>query len=243
MVIRKGIKSALFAASPVLGNKCTALWDSLAPVIQGRFSVSRAAKYVVLGLCPGVGGKFTYFGTRAYFPKGSAIFQSACEQGIYEPDVTQWLCRLVEPGTLFIDIGANIGLTSIPVLREVQNCRVLSFEPSPNSLPYLQRTHSESVFRDRWEVLGKAAGDGARAAQFCVAAPRYAGLDGLRDTQRAEQLQSVEVPVTTVDAEWQRLGSPRVSCIKIDVEGAESLVLAGSEEIVRRERPRILLEW
>lgn len=242
--MRHYVKRALFTASPALGSKSVALWDSLAPVLQGRFSARGTAKYIIRGLCPGIGGAFTYFGTRVYFPRGSAIFQSACEQEIYEQEVTEWLCRLVEPGTTFLDIGANIGLTSIPVLRRVPESRVLSFEPSPNSLPYLERTRAESDVAARWEVLGKAAGSDLGVVRFCVASPRHGVFDGLLDTQRAAGLShAIDVPMTTVDAEWRRLGSPAVACMKIDVEGAETLVLAGSKALIAQERPRIVLEW
>lgn len=243
MTIRKAIRHSLFAISPSLGEKCAAMWDSLAPVFSGQLSLRGSMKYLVLGLCPGVGGRFTYFGTRVHFPLGSAMFLKVCEQDVYEADVTACLCRLVRPRTLFIDIGANIGLTSVPVLREVPSAQVLSFEPSPNSLQYLNRTRRESPFDGRWEIVGKAAADRAGVAQFSVVVPRYSAMDGLRDTGRAGKSSTVQVPVTTVDAEWQRLGSPSVSCIKIDVEGAEAQVLAGSEALITRERPSIVLEW
>ena len=243
MSFRRVVKNSLFAVSPAVGHECAAVWDFVTSVLDGRFSVTSATRYMVRGLFPVVGGKFTYFGTRTYFPRGSSIFQSACQDDIYERDVTAWLCHLVEPESLFIDVGANIGLTSIPVLREVPTSRVLSFEPSPNSLPYLQRTRRECAFQDRWDVLGKAAGDSEGTVQFCIADPRYGALDGLKDTRRGGELHAVHVPVTTLDTEWRRLGSPRVSCLKIDVEGAEALVLAGAEGIVSHERPYVLLEW
>lgn len=49
--------------------------------------------------------------------------------------------------------------------------------------------------------------------------------------------------MTTIDAEWERLGRPAVSAIKCDVEGAEMLVLSGAGNCIREARPAILLEW
>jgi FkbM family methyltransferase len=96
---------------------------------------------------------------------------------------------------------------------------------------------------DRWEIVTKAAGESVGSVRFYVASPSYGAWDGLGNTGLAGGRQSVEVFQTTVDSEWRRLGCPPVSCMKIDVEGAESKVLKGAEEIVRREKPHILLEW
>src|SRR5215467_13442583 len=184
MTIRRVVKKTLFALSPSLGWECAELWDLLVALTCGRMTLRSAAKYAILGLCPGLAGKFKYFGVRVYFPKGSAIFRLACQNHIYEPEVTTWLCKLAQPNKLFIDIGANIGLTSIPVLRTIPSARVLSFEPSPSSLAYLQRTKRESEFQDRWEIVAKAAGESVGVVQFWVANPELGGWDGLRDTRR-----------------------------------------------------------
>jgi len=243
MAVRRAIRDTLLDAFPSFGAQFVRFWEAVAPVVNRRMTLRAATKYLLWGLCPGLAGKFKYFGTRVYFPKGSAIFRIACEKGVYEPDVTDWLCRLVRPGTLFIDVGANIGLTSIPVLRAVQGSTVLSFEPSPNSLPYLQRTCRESDFESRWSIVPSAAGESEGIARFCVAAPEYGAWDGFQDTRQAGRLNAVDVSQTTLDAQWRRVGCPAVSCIKIDVEGAETRVLRGADEVVTRERPYVLLEW
>jgi len=203
----------------------------------------QAARYLLYGMCPVVGGKFTYDGTRVYFPRGSAIFRRSCEQRTYEPDVTACLCRLVQPGSWFIDVGANIGLTSLPVLSNVPGAQVLSFEPSPVSLLYLERTWRESEFGARWKLVPKAAGDSLGSVEFYASRPGNAAYDGLRDTKRGGEKHHIVVKQTTVETEWRRLGRPRVSYMKVDVEGAEIKVLKGSCELIERERPHVLLEW
>jgi hypothetical protein len=55
--------------------------------------------------------------------------------------------------------------------------------------------------------------------------------------------KTVKVPVTSIDLEWNDLGCPKVSVIKIDVEGAEADVLAGAKNCIADCKPYIFLEW
>lgn len=124
------------------------------------------------GSCPGFSGAFSYFGTRVAFPKGSHIFERACETGIYERDNLKLIAALVRPGTRYMDVGANIGLLSIPLLHYFPTSQVVSFEPSPNALPYLLETQRQSGFGDRWRVIGKAVGSQLGQLEFFAHAPR-----------------------------------------------------------------------
>jgi hypothetical protein len=56
-------------------------------------------------------------------------------------------------------------------------------------------------------------------------------------------MRPVEVAGTTIDGEWQRLGAPLVSLIKIDTEGFELEVLRGASACIRSERPHLFVEW
>ena len=67
------------------------------------------------------------------------------------------LAAAAKPGTTILDIGANIGAMSVPLLAQFSDVRVVSFEPSPSVLPYLTRTRDECRFRDRWVVIPLAA--------------------------------------------------------------------------------------
>ena len=165
-----------------------------------------------------------------------------CEQGIYEGENIKVINSLVDPGTTYIDVGANIGLMAVPVLNS-QDCSVISFEPSPNVLPFLERTASESQYRNRWKVIGKAAGDRIGETHFFASMNGKHVFDGFRDTKRSGAVRATTVPVTTLDSEWEDAGRPPVSVIKIDVEGAELQILAGSRKCIEINRPYILIEW
>ena len=192
---------------------------------------------------PGLAGAFPYFGTRLYFPRNNSLWDRVCEQGIYEYVLLHQIESALRPDTWFFDVGANIGLMSVPILSQVPTAHVLSFEPSPNTKPFLEKTWSRSPWKDRWKIVAQAVGDKVGETSFCVSVPREAACDGIRYTNRAEKAGTIVVPMTTLDEEWKALGRPAVSCLKLDIEGAEMLALAGARELIQAVQPLIFLEW
>lgn len=203
----------------------------------------KLAKYWLYNSVPGFSGRFPYFGTTVHFPKDALIFRAVCDQGIFEPEIVQRMVKLAKPHTAVFDVGANLGLMSVPVLKECSTCSVVSFEPSPSSLPFLERTRRESNYHDRWTIVGAGVAERDGELDFCIGSPNDALYEGFRSGDRIAGGRTVKVRVTTLDAEWQRLGRPEVSLIKIDVEGAEAGVFAGARELMERCRPAILVEW
>ena len=68
-------------------------------------------------------------------------------------------------------------------------------------------------------------------------APTYSLGGTGRDSEDFEEVQ-----VTTIDQAVRAANLGPVSCIKIDVEGAEELVLRGAKETIERSRPTIIFE-
>src|SRR4051812_33461768 len=102
-------------------------------------SVRSFAKQVLFGAVPFVRGRFSYFGHPVFFPLGSHIFKRACREGIYEQETLDLLLALVRPQSTYLDVGANIGLLSIPVLVSHPNVNVVSIEASPETLTCLRK--------------------------------------------------------------------------------------------------------
>lgn len=208
-----------------------------------RPSARRRVKHLLYSRVPGLPLRFRYFGFRLFFPPASVMFRAVCDQGIYESDNLSIMRALALEGSTVFDVGANIGLMSLPLLRMCPTVRVVSFEPSPSTLPYLRRTILESNVGDRWQLIEKGVGRESGVTEFHTSRPGDDAFEGFRATGRALSAAVVRVPVTTLDAEWETLGRPPVSMVKVDVEGAELEALSGARELLRAAKPSLLIEW
>jgi FkbM family methyltransferase len=200
-------------------------------------------KYLLHSYIPLFSGSFTYWGTRVYFPPAAEVFRMACEQGIYEADNMRVMLACSEANTYVFDIGANLGLMSIPILKHCPSCRVVAFEPSPNTVPFLTKTVQQSAYSARWSLVPKAIGALSGRTEFTIGTQAQGLLDGIRHTQRAAASDVVTVDITSIDIEWNQLGRPPVSLIKCDIEGAELDALKGAQECINATCPAILIEW
>ncbi len=192
----------------------------------------------------GITGKYPYFGHWVYFPKNSFIVKILRETGDFEPQTRHLLWQFALDGTTFFDVGANVGILSIPILSLTQQVDVVSFEPSPAVRPFLKKTWEQSPFQSRWQIVEKAVGNFEGVTHFSqhIKAGDDA-FDGVLPTHRMGETTTVEVPITTLDAVWHEKGDPSVSIIKIDVEGFELAVLEGATACIAASRPVILTEW
>jgi FkbM family methyltransferase len=137
----------------------------------------------------------------------------------------------------FVDVGAHVGLYAVAAAR--QGARVLAFEPNPQAREQLQANLALNGIRDAIVVPKAAAGAPGRAVLHvpATADPSFSSLDAGRFAEG----EPVEVEVTTVDAEVEAEGlSPTV--VKIDVEGGELAVVAGTERTLATHRPTLLVE-
>ena len=191
-------------------------------------------------------GWFHFAGARVYMPPAGTWASTVILRGYpYEPELSALCAMAAREGTTVFDVGANIGISALPLLAAQPKLRVVSFEASPKTLTCLVRTHAESPYADRWEIMALAVADKAgEKISFHVNPPGHDALDGIRDTHRSGgQGHTVEVVTTTLDREWQNRDRPIVSLVKVDVEGAEPLVFAGASALIEACRPTIVCEW
>jgi FkbM family methyltransferase len=168
----------------------------------------------------------------------------------YEPGATSILLATLEPGQVFVDVGANAGyFTVLAALRVGAAGRVFSFEPNPSVRTQLAHHVRINDLSNRVRIVDVALADRcADDVPFFVSCwPENDGVSSLTpspDTVSRGGLRSdatIPVRVRTFD-EWAApMSLPPIDLMKIDVEGAEAQVLAGMRETLGRRPPRRII--
>ncbi len=151
--------------------------------------------------------------------------------GCFARDMTRWARTLLPLGGTFLDVGAHAGYFSLIAADRVGHTgRVYAIEPNPRTFSALQT----NLTANRVEhVLPHNCGLADRAGTILLHAPP-SRLDYNATVLPRADWQSVEVPSRTLDgcvAEWR---VDRIDLMKLDVEGAEPLVLAGGSDCLTR---------
>jgi FkbM family methyltransferase len=161
-------------------------------------------------------------------------------RGLHELHVCELLSRLSHPGDRVIDVGANIGLmTSLLSHRVGPSGHVYAFEPHPVLFKTL-RQNSQHWQRPHVQLLNCAASN--RTGTRRLHEPRFfaqnAGTAAF--TRSPGRHRTFEVSTVRLD---DALPDADYAMLKIDVEGHEHEVLAGSiRSLSRRRIPNIVFE-
>jgi FkbM family methyltransferase len=158
-------------------------------------------------------------------------------QGYFEYQESLFIRRLLKPGEVFVDIGANIGWHSLLAASRVGSAgRVLAFEPATLAYRHLLRNVSVNQFT---QVETFHYGLSSRDATFDIYPCEEANSG-------ANSLYGAGTPIEHVrvqsgDRVMDELDVSKIDLCKIDVEGAEVDVLIGLAETLRSRRIRAIM--
>jgi FkbM family methyltransferase len=155
----------------------------------------------------------------------------------FEPDLAV-LDKFLSPGSVMLDVGANLGLFTLAASRLVgASGRVAAFEPTQSTFSILEKNLLLNGITNVMP-LRIALSDHAGKARL------YHEADFSRNSLVADAAgqESEEVVTRTLDEVLPELKVGRVDFIKIDVEGADELVCRGAMQTLRTHCPAVLFE-
>ncbi len=156
----------------------------------------------------------------------------ACWLGIYELEKQKRIAGELKPGSVFYDVGANVGLYSLLAARAGPAGKTYAFEPLPKNAWYLRR-HLELNGIHSVKLFELAISDRVGTDHFYETGDRAMGhlaADG-----------SPPVRTETLDSLLKKEEILPPDYLKLDIEGAELRALQGARECIQRHRPVIFL--
>ena len=162
--------------------------------------------------------------------------------GVYEPQLSHAFVRMLRPGMVVVDAGANVGQHTLLASTAVgEGGSVHSFEPVPQIFEALSRHVAMNSLRD---VQLNRMALWCEETELALGLP--AGHDGNKGAYsiRAASREStaVRAPAVQLDTYVAAQKIQRVDVIKMDVEGAEPFAIRGARETLREFAPTIFIE-
>ncbi len=166
--------------------------------------------------------------------------------GAFEPGTANTLQKLVKPGDIVFDIGANIGAHTLGLAQSVgPSGRVYAFEPADFAFAKLRRNlalNPELEARTHPQQLLLAATPSEKAEPEIYASWPLEEDDSVHPKHRGRLVSTAHATVDTLDAFVARQEIMRLDLIKMDVDGHELPVLQGGRETLRRFQPLLVME-
>jgi FkbM family methyltransferase len=163
--------------------------------------------------------------------------------GIYEEEESPFLLGAATGAQVVFDVGANVGFYSLHwISRLAPGGTVHAFEPVPGTFAKLARNVEINGLRGAIRTNDFGLGDEAKTLSIFVPGFSGSGAASIKNQHPQETSVEVEARIETLDRYFPVTGLKQLDLIKVDVEGAELLVLKGGRETLARHRPLLFLE-
>lgn len=161
--------------------------------------------------------------------------------GYWEMWLTQFVAKTIKDGMFVLDVGANFGYYSVLMADLVgPSGKVIAIEPNPRAAQAAEASLSINGFRDRSTVIQAAASDEPGTVMFHVPYKEPKNATIVPEGHISPDADTFSVPTVTLDEVCR---NQKVDFIKIDAEGGEYNIFRGMQTILKRDRPKIILEF
>jgi len=171
--------------------------------------------------------------------------------GTAQRSMESLVARLPLEGGIVVDVGANVGEFTLRVVERFQkhkdsSYKVIAFEPNPVICEILRVQVLRNNLDDTVEIYNAALSKREGRSSFVIEDPSKNSARGHLATPHEmsndfTNQHSFYVDVKTLD-NVLATRELKVHIVKVDVEGAELFVLQGAQNILREDRPVLILE-
>ena len=160
--------------------------------------------------------------------------------GIHSYSVTSCFYNEIKSGMKVFDIGANIGyLTLLAARMSGNDGLVVAFEPSIESCEILQKSLLLNKYKNV-EIINKAIADKSKKGKLFIS-PYGSVINKIVDED--DESTSADIEIITLD-DFVNMKKIIPDFIKIDVQGAEYLVLEGMKNLLEKKIPlKLVIEF
>jgi len=166
------------------------------------------------------------------------------QPGVHEQALSETLDRLVSPGMTVADVGANIGKHTLALADRVGGGgHVFAFEPFPGNVERLRYHARVAGMTDLITIRAAAVSDGTHDRVALHPGRDHSGAEWNivgHDANGTATDAELYVPAIRLDDMFTP--ADPLDVVKIDVEGAEGLVLKGMAHILEAQRPALVIE-
>jgi len=152
-----------------------------------------------------------------------------------------WICsRLIRQGDTVLDIGANLGMITLPMSFLVgKTGHVHAFEPNPKMRALLEQSISRNQASN---VTLHRLAIGTETGHLELSVPSdNAGRGTLVQNNNAIHHRKISVPVKRLSDVLDKTSIAPIRLVKIDVEGFEPQVLQGAQDLFLSQKPDAIL--
>jgi len=129
--------------------------------------------------------------------------------------------------SLVVDCGANVGFSSAFFLSRFPSCKLIAIEPDPGNFSMLAK--NLSPFDGRTTLLQAAVW--SHSGGLVIAEHTYRdGQEWSRQVRPCRPDETPSVKAVDIASLLDESGFPRISILKIDIEGAESVLFSSGYE-------------
>lgn len=216
-------------------------WIFKIPFCRNHFFGIHQRLFQPFNLFKDVVVSYNYQGFRLQLHLDDWIQQCLFFTGEYEAAELKALSQLMNGNSVFIDVGANVGLYSLKASEIIKdNGKVIGFEPFIKNFNQLS-THIEcNNLSSKVKIENKAIGESEGKLKLYYS--EQAHNRGMVSALKNDYANSYEVEMISLDGYCASHNINVVNCVKIDVEGYEMSVLKGMKNILQHNQPILLLE-